>query len=146
MPGLEFRGNPWCVALRSSVVSALDCWVVATVLAVSATLGPPALARDESRPPSAVAVQSLPVQAQQTYRLILAGGPFRHPQDGGVFGNRERRLPAHARGWYREYTVSTPGARDRGARRIVCGGESATRPQACWYTADHYASFARIAP
>ena len=87
----------------------------------------------------------LPAQGQQTYRAILHGGPFRHDKDGSVFGNRERLLPRERRGHYREYTVETPGERDRGARRIVCGGERKV-PQACWYTADHYASFRRIVP
>lgn len=90
---------------------------------------------------SALALTELPLEGQQTYRLILQGGPFPYPKDGVVFGNRERLLPRQARGYYREYTVKTPGARDRGARRIVCGGEEPTRPQACYYSADHYASF-----
>ena len=62
-----------------------------------------------------------------------------------VFGNRERLLPLQKRGYYREYTVATPGSRDRGARRIVCGG-AASRPENCYYTDDHYASFRRIVP
>ncbi len=92
-----------------------------------------------------IALAELPVQGQRTYAAILNGGPFRHEKDGSVFGNRERQLPQERRGHYREYTVDTPGSRDRGARRIVCGGER-TVPAACWYTADHYASFRRIAP
>ncbi len=91
-----------------------------------------------------VAVTELPRQGQRTYRLILQGGPFPHHKDGSVFGNRERLLPRERRGYYREYTVETPGARDRGARRIVCGGIRRTVPEACWYTSDHYASFKRI--
>ena len=79
------------------------------------------------------------------HRQVLAGGPFAYPKDGLVFANRERRLPAEPRGFYREYTVATPGSRDRGARRLVCGGR-ATLPQACYYTADHYNSFNRITP
>ena len=71
------------------------------------------------------------------------GGPFPYDKDGTVFGNRERLLPAHQRGYYREYTVKTPGARNRGARRIVCGGKPRV-PDACYYTSDHYASFRRI--
>lgn len=94
---------------------------------------------------SSIALAELPAQGQQTYRAIFQGGPFRHDKDGSVFGNRERQLPSERRGHYREYTVDTPGARDRGARRIVCGGEREV-PQACWYTADHYASFRRIVP
>ena len=95
---------------------------------------------------AAVALSSLPSQAQSTHRLILAGGPFPYSKDGTVFGNRERHLPAKARGYYREYTVKTPGSRDRGARRIVCGGKPPTEPETCFYTDDHYASFKRIAP
>ena len=93
-----------------------------------------------------IALSELPVQGQRTYEAILSGGPFRYEKDGTVFGNRERLLPPARRGHYREYTVATPGSRDRGARRIVCGGEQRTTPKACWYTADHYASFRRIAP
>jgi ribonuclease T1 len=92
-----------------------------------------------------VALAELPVQGQRTYGAILNGGPFRHEKDGTVFGNRERLLPQERRGHYRDYTVDTPGSRDRGAKRIVCGGER-TAPSACWYTADHYASFRRIVP
>jgi ribonuclease T1 len=96
---------------------------------------------------SVVALGELPPQAQSTYRLILSGGPFRYRhKDGTVFGNRERLLPRMARGYYREYTVETPGSDDRGARRIVCGGHQPTTPDACYYTQDHYASFRRIAP
>jgi ribonuclease T1 len=91
-----------------------------------------------------VALSALPAEAQQTEQLIRKGGPFAYAKDGSVFGNRERLLPANARGYYREYTVKTPGARDRGARRIVCGGSQPTKPDACYYTRDHYASFARI--
>ncbi len=77
--------------------------------------------------------------------LIRAGGPFRHDRDGIVFQNRERILPRAPRGYYREYTVRTPGVRTRGARRIVCGGEPrAAHP--CYYTEDHYASFRCIVP
>jgi ribonuclease T1 len=91
-----------------------------------------------------VALAALPAEAQQAEKLIRRGGPFAYAKDGSVFGNRERLLPTNARGYYREYTVKTPGARDRGARRIVCGGSQPTKPDACYYTSDHYASFARI--
>ena len=92
-----------------------------------------------------VTLVSLPVQAQSTHRLILAGGPFAYSKDGTVFGNRERLLPPAARGHYREYTVKTPGLSHRGARRIVCSGTPPTQPEACFYTDDHYASFRLIA-
>jgi ribonuclease T1 len=89
-------------------------------------------------------VSEMPREGQKTYQLILQGGPFPYEKDGTVFGNRERLLPRHARGHYREYTVRTSGARNRGARRIVCGGQEPTRPKACYYTEDHYASFRLI--
>lgn len=92
----------------------------------------------------AVALAALPAQAQHTEALIRQGGPFRYTKDGSVFSNRERLLPVQPRGYYREYTVATPGALDRGARRIVCGGSQPKQPERCYYTADHYASFARI--
>lgn len=90
-----------------------------------------------------VTVSELPRQGRETYELIRQGGPFPFDKDGTVFGNRERLLPIAQRGYWREYTVKTPGSRDRGARRIVCGGPPRA-PHACYYTADHYASFRKI--
>ena len=95
---------------------------------------------------STVSLAALPAEARRTYRTIQSGGPFTYLKDGTVFGNRERLLPSHARGYYREYTVPTPGSRDRGARRIVCGGLQPPSPEACYYTDDHYASFRLLAP
>jgi ribonuclease T1 len=92
-----------------------------------------------------VALASLPREARDIYRLIHQGGPFEYEKDGTVFRNRERLLPMHPRGYYREYTVRTPGLKHRGARRIVCGGLAPKQPENCYYTADHYASFSRIA-
>lgn len=97
-------------------------------------------------PDTTVALVDLPVQGRKTYALILDGGPFAHEKDGVVFGNRERILPRQKRGYYREYTVKTPGSRDRGARRIVCGGQVPTVPDTCYYTSDHYNSFRKILP
>ncbi len=94
---------------------------------------------------AAIPVAELPRQGAQTYQLIRQGGPFAHEKDGVVFGNRERLLPAQKRGYYHEYTVPTPGSRDRGARRIVCGGQPRT-PDTCYYSGDHYASFRKIVP
>jgi ribonuclease T1 len=94
---------------------------------------------------STVMLVNLPQQGRETYALILQGGPFPYDKDGVVFGNFERSLPAQKRGYYREYTVKTPYARNRGAKRIVCGGNQPRTPDACYYTDDHYASFKRIA-
>ena len=91
-----------------------------------------------------LAVGALPSQAQQTLLRIERGGPYAYSKDGSVFGNRERALPPKQRGYYLEYTVKTPGSRNRGARRIVCGGQPRS-PDVCYYTGDHYASFSRIA-
>lgn len=91
-------------------------------------------------------VAELPREGQQVYALIAKGGPFRYSKDGSTFGNREGLLPQHKRGYYREYTVKTPGESDRGARRIICGGQPVTSTAECYYTADHYSSFRRIQP
>ncbi len=91
-----------------------------------------------------ISVAELPQQGQRVYALIANGGPFANDKDGVVFGNRERQLPAYKRGYYREYTVKTNGMRNRGARRIVCGGMQVQMPDVCYYTEDHYASFRKI--
>jgi len=83
----------------------------------------------------------LPPEAVETLQRIERGGPYPHRQDDGVFQNRERRLPPKPRGYYREYTVETPGSPDRGARRIVTGGRP---PVEYFYTEDHYRSFRRF--
>ena len=91
-----------------------------------------------------VALATLPVEARDTLALIKRGGPFPHPRkDGSTFGNFEKRLPLKQRGYYREYTVPTPGSRDRGARRIVAGSPPETSGE-YYYTDDHYQSFRRI--
>ena len=88
---------------------------------------------------STVAVAELPPEARVTLRFIQQGGPFPYARDGVVFGNYERHLPQRPRGYYHEYTVKTPGVRNRGARRIVCG-----TAVECYYSDDHYRSFRRI--
>ncbi|SRR5664279_149442 len=103
-------------------------------------------ARESAPTLGTVPLAQLPEQARGVHHRILSGGPFRYSKDGSVFGNRERILPSERRGFYREYTVATAGARDRGARRIICGGNVPTAPAACYYTGDHYASFNRITP
>lgn len=91
-----------------------------------------------------IAVRELPQQGREVLALIQAGGPFPNSRDGVNFGNRERILPRAPRGFYREYTVRTPGARNRGARRIVCGGDQRAADP-CYYSDDHYKSFKCIA-
>lgn len=86
-----------------------------------------------------IAAADLPREARDTLRLIKRGGPFPYSKDGSAFSNRERLLPLRSRGYYREYTVPAPGARDRGARRIIAGSSGEY-----YYTDDHYASFRRI--
>ena len=91
-----------------------------------------------------VALASLPPEARRTLQLIKQGGPFPYPRkDGSTFGNYEKRLPYQPRGHYREYTVPTPGSRDRGARRIVAGSPPETSGE-YYYTDNHYRSFRRI--
>jgi ribonuclease T1 len=87
-----------------------------------------------------IPVAQLPAEGRATLALIKQGGPYPYSKDGTVFGNREKLLPDQTRGYYREYTVPTPGLSHRGARRIVAGG----RGVEYWYTADHYRSFKRI--
>lgn len=88
-----------------------------------------------------VALSSLPPGAQAAYEVIEQGGPYRYRQDDAVFGNREGILPKEEYGWYREYTVETPGSPDRGARRFVVGEDGTY-----FYTDDHYDSFSEVIP
>jgi ribonuclease T1 len=90
-----------------------------------------------------IAVAQLPREAVNTLNLIATGGPYPYEKDGIVFGNHEGLLPPHRRGYYHEYTVPTPRAHNRGARRIVCGGPL-LRTDNCYYSDDHYTSFNRI--
>jgi ribonuclease T1 len=123
-------------------------WLKAAIMVTSlAVIGAGAQAKgvpEQLAQMPTVALADLPKQGREVYEKILSGGPFPYDKDGTVFGNRERLLPQEKRGYYREYTVKTPFSRDRGARRIVCGGLKPTAPEACYYTADHYSSFSRI--
>lgn len=107
------------------------------LLPVVLALASPVAARSD--PVGEIAIADLPPEARQTITAIRRGGPFPYERDGVVFGNRERILPAKPRGYYHEYTVKTPGSRNRGARRIVSGKEGEL-----FYSDDHYASFRRI--
>lgn len=111
-----------------AIAAVLGFWLAAAALAYA--------------PAREVRVADLPPEARHTLALIERGGPFPYDKDGTVFGNREGLLPKKPRGYYREYTVRTPGSRDRGARRIVTGG--APPALEAWYTDDHYRSFRRI--
>ena len=131
-------------ALIGLLVLVIIGWVCAT------PLGDPSLGRNSGNRPAAVAsaagllvqgLSQLPPQVGQEWQLIQHGGPFRCRQDGVVFGNRERHLPPRQSGYYHEYTVQTPGAHDRGARRLITGGAAEL-----YYTGDHYVSFVVVDP
>ncbi|MCM2327835.1 MAG: ribonuclease [Lysobacter sp.] len=115
--------------------------LAAAAFAALVSLASPAAHAQFAPSPSAaeIPVAELPPEARKTLALIKKRGPFPYAKDGAVFGNREGHLPKQKRGYYREYTVKTPGERTRGARRIVAG-----RGGEYWYTEDHYASFRRI--
>jgi ribonuclease T1 len=117
------------------------------LLLVTVALLAPAVGARDVRELHEVSINELPREARETLALIRQGGPFPYKKDGSVFGNREKRLPEQPRGYYTEYTVKTPGSRDRGARRIIAGrGEPrdlATSGE-YYYTDDHYNTFRRI--
>jgi ribonuclease T1 len=123
-------------------VPILPSLALAALLAL-ALAAPGAIARSTPSALPEIALAELPKEARETLARIREGGPFPYERDGVRFGNRERLLPSKPHDYYREYTVKTPGAKNRGARRIVCGGPQ-TAPDACYYTQDHYQSFARI--
>ncbi|MBN9129129.1 MAG: ribonuclease [Paenarthrobacter ureafaciens] len=106
--------------------------------AVSTTSAPPAVGQAPENPSGLPAVNAsqLPKEARQTLALIAKGGPYPYDRDGVNFGNFEGLLPKKPGGFYKEYTVPTPGESDRGARRIIVGKDAAK-----YYTADHYESF-----
>jgi ribonuclease T1 len=137
---VSFSGRP----LRWQALRKLGLAVVTAGVSLAAATLPNGAAQAKEAAPAKVLLLELPQEAVRTYRAIRSGGPFPYDKDGSVFGNRERRLPSQPRGFYREYTVKTPGSSDRGARRIICGGMKPTAPEACYYTADHYTSFSRI--
>ena len=122
----------WRLLRLCGIALALSLW-----LPVQVQAAPEAYVVQKELP--SVALSELPAEAQETLRTIKRGGPFAYQRDGTVFRNFERRLPKKPRGYYREYTVKTPGARNRGARRIISGGMNEY-----YYTADHYQTFNRI--
>ena len=147
--------NRWCIrsTLRSLFFAGLvlvalpflaggETALRESLVATAQARETPAIAPEVAAIP-VIAVADLPVQARDMLKRIYQGGPFEGRKDGVVFGNYERLLPSKRRGFYHEYTVPTPGAHNRGARRIVCGGAK-HHPEVCYYTHDHYASFRRI--
>lgn len=135
--------------MRGATRASIGGLALAMAIVASVALPRAAEARSERTVPTlgTVRVGALPREGRETLALIRAGGPFASRRDGATFGNRERLLPAKPRGYYAEYTVATPGARDRGARRIVAG-QGATHDFRTsgeyYYTQDHYQSFRRI--
>ena len=96
-------------------------------------------AREKQKNITTVSARELPREARRTIELIKQGGPYPYKKDGVTFGNFEKRLPLHERGYYKEFTVPSPGSRDRGARRIILG-----KAGELYYTDDHYETFRRV--
>lgn len=106
-----------------------------------------AFAKESGRVTLSIPVAQLPKEGREVLALIKKGGPFRYGQDGVIFQNRERRLPLQKMAYYHEYTVPTPGSKDRGARRIIAAvgpGNNVKTSGEYYYTDDHYQSFRRI--
>ncbi|QQP95023.1 ribonuclease domain-containing protein [Lysobacter enzymogenes] len=141
------RRNLW--PLAAVVLIGLWAWnqfghrPAATASGPVAVADGPRASRNEGARNDAAYPAFLPAEARDVLRKIQSGGRFEHRQDGSTFQNRERRLPPQPRGYYREYTVETPGSDDRGARRIVTGGDP---PVEFYYSDDHYRSFRRFDP
>ena len=121
----------------------MKAFAAALLFCVSATFASAAVARTTPDALPEVVLSDLPKEARDVYALVGKGGPFQYDRDGVVFGNFEKLLPGKPRGYYHEYTVRTPGVKNRGGRRLVCGGKK-TAPDACYYTDDHYRSFRKI--
>ena len=119
---------------RGAVPAAHDGGAPAAAAASPAARGAQAPSNPSSLP--TVKESALPAEAQSTLRLIAQGGPYPYSRDGINFGNFEGALPKKSGGYYKEYTVPTPGSKDRGARRIIVGSAHEK-----YYTADHYATF-----
>jgi ribonuclease T1 len=128
--------------MRARLISSLFLrfWLV---LLTALALAGPAHARGPADGLGSVQIDQLPREAQQTMALIRQGGPFPYSKDGAVFGNYEGVLPKQKRGYYHEFTVQTPRARNRGARRIISGGDPRSAGE-YYYTSDHYKTFRRI--
>ena len=117
-------------------------WLVVAAIVVIAAISPATAQRAPApaTPATEIHMGDLPREARATIALIDKGGPYPYAKDGSIFSNRENQLPKQKRGYYREYTVKTPGERTRGARRIISGADGEL-----YYTDDHYNHFRRIA-
>jgi ribonuclease T1 len=134
------RGKLALVALSVLVVIVVGCWMLMRSNPSDPT--PPIV---DGAGKSACPMASLPAEVRDTVSRIHARGPFLFPRsDGEVFANREGHLPKQRRGYYHEYTVMTPGSRDRSLRRIVTGGTPLTDPAQYFYTGNHYDSFCLV--
>ena len=129
--------------IRRLALAASGVFLAAVLVCSQGAAARTQAADDDGASVGTVSVGELPREAVNTLSLIAEGGPYPFEKDGVVFGNYERQLPRHRRGYYHEYTVPTPRAHNRGARRIVCGGPP-RQTDDCYYTDDHYASFRRI--
>jgi guanyl-specific ribonuclease Sa len=138
------RGRYALVALAVLIVIA-GAWALLPRQSADSTPTPSSGPTSSATSGSTCPLATLPPEAADTVRLIHSSGPFPFPRnDGVVFGNREGHLPGQAKGYYHEYTVITPGARNRSTKRIITGGEPATNPPQYFYTDDHYDSFCVI--
>lgn len=131
---LSFAGRTW-----GTLRGGLGTLLLLALLGVAPGMG--VQARETPGPAGTISIGQLPPEGREVLERIDRGGPFRYSKDGSVFGNREGRLPRHPRGYYHEYTVPTPGARDRGPRRLIAGV-----PGERYYTGDHYRTFLRVQP
>ncbi len=143
----------WTVPILAMLAIALFLWLrqpaapltggpaAASIPSTDAAPAAPAPPSDRNAASQNTSSGALPSEVADTLALIRRGGPFPYHQDGVVFQNREHRLPGEAYGYYHEYTVATPGVADRGARRIIVGGEP---PAVYYYTGDHYRSFSTL--
>jgi ribonuclease T1 len=134
------EGGWMCSAFHVRSALATLCGLIVLALVGQGSISVALSSEDhENNRISTISVSDLPPAARETLRLVEVGGPFPYSKDGAVFGNRERLLPRKPRGYYREFTVPTPGVRDRGPRRIIIGRDGQS-----YYTDDHYRSFKRI--
>ena len=131
--------KPLVTRIGRLFVAASGLLAILTLTIAQPAIGIPLFARLPVTQIETVSIDRLPPEAQETIQTIERGGSFPYHQDGAIFSNRERRLPSVRYGTYREYTVPTPGARTRGARRMIAAPQ-----RIYYYTGDHYRSFQQV--